>query len=118
MKSNSIAQFQHIVSEVEYQFHEKLKNIEIFKCKIILIDGSNLRIQEKYNFENLTYYSYYWLSPSNKLIIGWDCAPHHPSISTYPHHKHITYQKNVHSSNERKLLEVLNFIEIRLLDNE
>jgi len=30
-----------------------------------------------------------WLSPLNELIISWDCAPHHRSISNFAHHKHL-----------------------------
>ena len=25
---------------------------------------------------------------NNKRILGWDNAPHHTKVSTYPHHKH------------------------------
>ena len=46
----------------------------------------------------------------NKLIIGWDCAPHYPNIDTYPHHKHVAAQQIVTSSTERNLTDVFRFV--------
>ena len=42
------------------------------------------------------------------MIIGWDNAPYHQSMSTFPHHKHIN--DRIEESEERKIEEVLNFI--------
>lgn len=53
-------------------------------------------------------YSYYWLRSDNSIIIGWDNAPHHQEIETFPHHKHIG--KNVESSQETSLDQVLTYI--------
>jgi hypothetical protein len=33
-------------------------------------------------------YSYYWLDETGETILGWDDAPHHDSVETFPHHKH------------------------------
>jgi len=82
-----------------------------FKYKIDLIDGSNLRIYERWRGRSLERYGYYWLDESNTEIIGWDNAPHHPEISTYPHHKHLGAEHKTTSSNERKLEDVLKVIQ-------
>jgi hypothetical protein len=86
----------------------------LFKGKIILRDGSNLRIVEKYRHDQLIYYSYYWLTAANELIIGWDNAPHHPHLKTYPHHTHFAGRKKPIASNERNLPAVLEFIAKRI----
>ena len=53
---------------------------------------------------------------NNNLLIGWDNAPHHPDITTYPHHKHIHQQTRVFASVENDLPNVLEFIEKRILN--
>ncbi len=114
MKQGSLQRSRDIVASIESYHHERHKSLELYKCKIILIDGSNLRILEKYRDEELVYYSYYWLTADNELIIGWDNAPHHPQIVTHPHHKHLAERKKPVASNERNLASVLALIGRRL----
>jgi len=52
----------------------------------------------------------YWLTFDNKLKIGWDNAPHHIRLETFPHHKHLEYQNNLQPSFETCLEEVLKII--------
>ncbi|NIA28476.1 MAG: hypothetical protein GWP06_01020 [Actinobacteria bacterium] len=106
MKQNSLLQFQEIISSIESQSYEQTKQFEIYKCRVTFLDGSNLRIFEKYDNKKLVYYSYYWLSAFNDLIIGWDRAPHHQDISSYPHHKHVGSQGDVTASAENNLTAV------------
>ncbi len=47
MKQGSLQRFHNIIAALESFRHENHKSLELFKCKIILIDGSNLRILEK-----------------------------------------------------------------------
>jgi len=55
----------------------------------------------------------YWLDRKNKMLIGWDNAPHHPELENFPHHKHInakeiaSYETSLESAMEviRKLLQ-------------
>jgi hypothetical protein len=110
VKHNTLSRFQDIVSSVESQSHELIKRLEIYKCKINLTDGSNLRILEKYDHERLVYYSYYWLTAFGKLIIGWDCAPHHQAIDSFPHHQHVGSRQGILSSDIRNLSNVLTVI--------
>ena len=51
--------------------------------------------------------SYYWLTPGNRLKIGWDNAPHHVELASFPHHKHVGEQTNRQLSYETSLEEVL-----------
>lgn len=115
MKGNTLSKFPDIISAIESQSHELYKQYEIFRCKINLADGSNLRIFEKYDYGQLVYYSYYWLTAFDKLIIGWDCAPHHHGVDSFPHHQHIGSQQNVISSSIRNLHDALAAIKKSLL---
>jgi len=77
---------------------------------LYLKDGTNLRIVEQWSGQILTRYSYYWLTAANELKIGWDNAPHHTQVKSFPHHKHVQKQNNVQSSQETCLEEVLSVI--------
>lgn len=114
MKHGTLSKFRDLVTSIESLQHESSKGLELYKSKIILRDGSNLRVLEKYRDGVLVYYSYYWLTAANDLIIGWDCAPHHSYIKTSPHHKHIAGRKRPVESDERNLSRVLKFIAKRL----
>jgi len=105
-----LRQFDEIVVETEFLNIREIRGLIHYKCKVQLIDGSNLRISEKWHEQQLIQYSYYWLDDENNLIIGWDNAPHHPEISTHPHHKHIQHTNRISTSNENSLKLVLNFI--------
>jgi len=102
--------FSDIIVKVENLQWEQDVDTEIVKAKIILTDGSNLRVSESIVDDLLVSYSYYWLDECNRLIIGWDNAPHHKDIKTFPHHKHIRKKANVTKSNECNLKDVLRFI--------
>jgi len=115
MKYNTFFRFQDIIASVDSQNFEQNRQFEAYRCKITLKDGSNLRLYEKYEHEALVYYSYYWLSGMNELIVGWDCAPHHPEINGFPHHKHIGVQGNVVYSAERSLNDILTVIREKLM---
>ena len=34
-------------------------------------------------------YTYHYQGASGEMIFRYDNAPHHPTVSTHPHHKHI-----------------------------
>mgnify|MGYP001286284607 CR=1 FL=1 len=105
-----LEKFNDIVVETEFLNVTKIRDLIHYKCKVQLIDGSNLRISEKWHEHQLVQYSYYWLDDENSLIIGWDNAPHYNQISVYPHHKRIQHQTDVHDSFERDLKTILEFI--------
>ncbi len=114
MKQGSLQKFKSLILSIDRYHHEFSRTLELFKCKITLRDGSNLRILEKYNHDELIYYSYYWLTATDELIIGWDNAPHHYHIKSFPHHKHIGGKKRPVASKERHLATVLSFVANRL----
>ncbi len=82
----------------------------LLRLIIYLKDETNLRLTEQWNGNQLERYSYYWLTKTNALIIGWDNAPHHIRLETFPHHKHAGSQTNLQPSTETRLEEVMAFI--------
>ena len=62
------------------------------RVRATLVDGGLLDLFE-YGVEkdgqvHLRKYSFHWQGDGGGLIRRWDNAPHHPEISTHPHHKH------------------------------
>jgi hypothetical protein len=45
------------------------------------------------------------MDASQNLIFRYDNAPHHPQVSSFPHHKHVA--EKVHASAEPKLRDIL-----------
>jgi hypothetical protein len=63
----------------------------VIQGKITFSDGSILSFRGYLNFRlsiPKKTYSYHY-QKGNELIFRYDSAPHHPEISTFPHHKHV-----------------------------
>jgi len=102
--------YKDIISSIEIiEFYEE-EQISKLKIKISLFNSSILWVREVRVKGILVAYSYYWLTSSGRIIIGWDNAPHHKEISTFPHHKHKG--KKVEPSNEKNLKDILEFIRL------
>lgn len=80
---------------------------ETLRLILYLQDGANLRVAEQWRGRTLERYSYYWLTAANTLKVGWDNAPHHTRLSTFPHHRHVESQENLQPSSETCLEEVM-----------
>lgn len=95
---------------------ERIERLEIseeelilrLKAKLRLFDGTILFAREVWINGKVDSYSYYWVRSNETLIIGWDNAPHHRVISSFPHHKHIG--DKIENSDERNFRDVLRFI--------
>jgi len=103
--------------EIEERFEEDVERIvpveldgETLRVVLYLKDGTNLRVTEQWAGKILKRYSYYWLNAANDLKVGWDNAPHHTKLRSFPHHKHIGRQKNLQPSTETSLEEVMGII--------
>lgn len=83
---------------------------EMLRLILYLKDGTNLRVTEQWSERILERYSYYWLTPTNELKIGWDNAPHHTRLETYPHHKHVGQKSNLEASGETRLEEIMKIV--------
>ena len=103
--------------EIESEFGSSVERIicielddESIRLVLDLKDGTNLRVAEQWKGNLLERYSYYWLDKNNKLIIGWDNAPHHTKLDTYPNHKHVGKQNNLQIPQEASLVDVMEVI--------
>ena len=103
--------------EIEEKFEENVERIvpveldgETLRVVLYLKDGTNLRVTEQWAGRVLKRYSYYWLNAANDLKVGWDNAPHHTKLRSFPHHKHTGRQENLQPSTETSLEEVMGII--------
>nr|MDO8080950.1 DUF6516 family protein [Candidatus Freyarchaeota archaeon] len=58
----------------------------VIKAKIVFINDDSLYLREIRRGDELVAYSYYWFNSMGELIEGWDNAPHHKDVETYPNH--------------------------------
>jgi hypothetical protein len=100
--------------EIEHMYGDQVQSIvpielddETLRLIIFLYDGSNLRVTEQWESAKLARYSYYWLTEENALLIGWDNSPHHKTVRTFPHHKHVRQQSALQPSLETCLEDVM-----------
>ncbi len=63
-----------------------------------------------------TNYVYHYQAADNQLIFRYDNTPHHPEISSHPHHKHT--DTNIQAANPPHLNDVLREINTRLYPAE
>ncbi len=61
-------------------------------------------------------YRHQWMMGDYQLRFRWDCTPHHPEISTHPHHCHVGSEGLVEPSEPLTISDVLNLIQTNLLD--
>ena len=108
MKEALFARYRNLITNVVSIDHRVREGVEQYKAKLLLVDGSNLRVSEVFIDGELVKYSYYWLDESDHLIAGWDNAAHHSEIKTYPHHLHTS--KEVTESPVRNLDDLLAFL--------
>ncbi|NOX60981.1 MAG: hypothetical protein GXP42_03400 [Chloroflexi bacterium] len=84
-----------------------------FYARLRFPDDSQLQVVEKLIVERFTIikarYSYHYQRADGALVFRYDNAPHHPEISTFPHHKHVG--KAVVPSSPPDLIEVLREID-------
>jgi len=97
-----------VLTVVKYE-HRIRESLEQFKAVLELADGSYLHVNEVWLDRELRKYAYYWLSPADVIICGWDNAPPHREVSTYPHHVH--QPDAVVNSDVRSLADVLEILQ-------
>ena len=107
--------------EIEEHFKESAKRIVpvelddgTLRVILYLKDGTNLRVAEQWAGEVLKRYSYYWLNSANELKVGWDNAPHHTQMESFPHHKHVDRPGNLQPSRETSLEEVMRVVQRKI----
>ena len=102
-----------LVTHWSMEFDEITLQVGYFKGMLEFIDGSTLlfiefvETSEGEEVKRLKY-KYHLLSESGELIARWDNVPHHPDLSSFPHHKHD--KNGVHPSDPADLKSVLDKI--------
>ena len=86
--------------------------IFFLKGWVIFIDHSILEFAEKYSTAGHRY-RFHYMDSQNRLMMRWDNVPHHPEISTFPHHRHTP--RTVELSQEMSLIDALAYIAANLL---
>jgi hypothetical protein len=114
MIPEELRQYSALVVAVVSLNHRVNGAVEQLKADMQLIDGSRLQVNEVYVGGQLRKYAYYRLTPTGEVLQGWDNAPHHPEITSYPHHVH--QQDGVHPSQARSLSDVFDLIAKLLQD--
>ena len=89
---------------------ENRNHLQLLEIQFLLVE-LGLRIWEKKLDDSLQRYSYYWIDELDNQIIGWDNAPHHPDIETFPDHKHVGGKS---LASRDKLVDIFKYIANRL----
>ncbi len=76
-----------IVKEVVQTQVDSTGDSYILKARADLVNGWSLHYWE-HSTSRIRRYSFHVLL-GRKTVIRWDNAPHHPAISSFPHHKHV-----------------------------
>ena len=101
-------QYADFVRRVVRYEHRVDGSLAQYKAVVDLADGTRLHINEVWIQNRLEKYAYYRLTAGGTLICGWDNAPHHLHVDTYPHHVHE--QDTVKPSTVRSLVDVLRLL--------
>ena len=104
----TVEQFSDIVEFAEKLELSEEEHVSKVKAKLKLFDGTALWIREIWIEDKIEAYSYYWLRPDETVIMGWDNAPHHKEIVSFPYHKHVG--NKIEPSPQMNINDVLSFI--------
>lgn len=77
---------------VTVDYAETGDGVAQYRMRVTLLDGSQLQCVERIRLHpdglRTEKYSFHWQRSDGCLICRWDNAPHHPELSTFPHHIH------------------------------
>jgi hypothetical protein len=102
-----LAHFSDIIRTYEVVQYEVAGLHARLKLKIVLVNGTELYVRDTLLDGQQRKYAFHWQDISGRLIARWDNATHWPEIETYPHHKHVSEEGRVVSSEATTLEEVL-----------
>lgn len=115
-------EFEKALSVSPYVHHYEISKdkrslyIGFLEGIIRFVGGTELHFMEFVNCEDEVErykYSYHYQKADGKPIFRYDMAPHHPEITTKPHHKHLFSEnaEKVSDSNVPSIIEVIREIE-------
>lgn len=93
---------------------EAQRDAGLFRYRLMLLDGSVIEMFENFrimqNEVKVMKYSFHWQDSTGRLRMRWDNAPHHPEVTTHPHHVHAGSETNVMPHDPVTVEEILNII--------
>lgn len=98
------------------------KEILVYRLRLRTENSEQIEIMERIQKTKqssamfTTKYSVHWQTNEGNLKRRWDNAPHHPEISTHPHHIHSGDDDSVLPFLFENLLEILEYID-RFIDS-
>jgi len=108
-----LKELEPLISSSQMSIERRSPNRVVLKGMIIFIDGSSLHfleyVLEEDNRLLRVSYRFHYTKQDNSLVFRYDNAPHHPELPTFPHHKHLSGNKVI-SSSEKSLADVLDEI--------
>ena len=92
------------------------------RLRAVLTNGDLLEAAEyvELNQERVVLedYRHQWMSGDHQLRRRWDCTPHHPEVSTHPHHCHVGPEGSIEPSTPLSIIAVLEWIETYLRETK
>lgn len=85
----------------------------LIRGDIIFVDGALLHFRELIDLESSPprlMYSFHYQRTDASLVFRYDDTPHHPEISTFPHHKHEQSEQTALAAEPPTLATVLDEI--------
>lgn len=112
--SNAIAA-SPITSTFNITLDKRTPQVGLIRGEAHFVDGSRLHFRElveaQANATICRMYSYHYQDANTALVFRYDDTPHHPNLSTFPHHKHDGGESNVIAATATALTDVLREIE-------
>jgi hypothetical protein len=93
---------------------KRTPRVGLVRGDLHFVDGSRLHFRELVEIQAQAVrrmYSYHYQDATANLIFRYDDTPHHPALSTFPHHKHAGSEAEVTASMPPDLPAVLQEIE-------
>jgi len=91
----------------------------LVRCRVLFWEDSFLDLYEvvstELGYPVKVHYAYTFMQ-AGKRIFRYDNAPHHPEISTHPHHKHSGARNTLSTTQEPTLSQILSEIEKFLIE--
>ena len=97
-------------AKIEVVRHVIRQGEEYFRLRAHL-DSMVLDVREYWVGDELRLYGYQLLV-DDEAVLRYNNAPHHPEVSTFPHHKHV--EGRVEELKEPSLIAFLNEVKSRL----
>ena len=86
----------------------------LLRCRVLFWDNSYLDIYEvvstELGYPVRVHYAYTYIREGHR-VFRYDNAPHHPEITTHPHHKHIGTADRLAPSDKPSLNQVLSEVQ-------